>query len=54
MPRSTRPLLTTSRVAMREATFSGWCSGTSTTAMPSRILLVRWLMAARVMSGALE
>ena len=38
---------------IRAATCSGWWIGASTTPIPRRIALVRWLTAAKVRSGAL-
>src|SRR5258705_4181580 len=50
-PNSRRPPERMSAVAACSAQASGWCSGSSVTAVPTRMRLVRWAIAGTAMSG---
>ena len=56
VPNSTRPLEIRSSVEIRSATRAGWLTagGRCMIPKPSRMSLVRWLAAARKISGAVE
>ncbi len=51
VPKMTRPRLRWSSCTIRWATMNGWWYGSETTPVPSRMRCVRWLTAARNISG---
>jgi hypothetical protein len=50
-PNSSRPPESRSAVAACSAQLSGWCSGSSVTAVPMRMRRVRWATTGTTMSG---